>query len=298
MAIATAGRPTKLERTLRALASLAPASPPFEVIVVLDGDDPPSRALLAKEHPFPLRVVVQPKAGAGPARNRAAHEARSDLLLLLNDDTRPEAGCLLAHLHSQERHGPSLVAGTIVWDPEHEITPFMEWLAPAGHQFNFARLQPGTRMPWGSVWATNLAVPRAWMLDEPFDPLFPNMGLEDGEWAFRQYRRGRWAVYVPEAVVYHWHHFAVPADYRRRAQEFGSAARYVVRRHPELGWRFLVRPTAAAAARLLSLALPPYWRRETLWDLDFRISYVFSLMRPRPSLGSQPAAAASGNEQG
>jgi len=281
VAIVTLGRAAKLERALRALAALAPGSPPFEVVVVLDGDDAATTAVLQRDHPFTLRLFTQEHAGAGPARNRAAHEARGELLLFLNDDTRPDPVCLSAHVAAQERHGPCLGAGLVTWDPEAETTPYMRWLAPAGHQFNFSRLTPGKPVPWDAVWATNLAAPRPWVLDEPFASSFPPGCLEDSEWAFRQYRRGRHGVFVPAAVAFHDHHYAGPADFRDRARTFGTAARSVVARHPGLTVRFTLRPLAAAVARAVSLAWPSRHRRQRLWDLDFRVNYLIGLLRPR-----------------
>jgi len=39
VAIVTVGRHEKLERVLRAFSRLDPGSPPFEVVVVIDGDE-------------------------------------------------------------------------------------------------------------------------------------------------------------------------------------------------------------------------------------------------------------------
>jgi len=280
VAIVTVGRHEKLERVLRAFSRLDPGSPPFEVVVVIDGDDPPTRSLLARDHPFPLRAFPQPHRGPGPARNLAAAEARGNLLLFVNDDTRPHPGCLVAHQRAHEQHGTCIVLGSTAWDPEAETTPYMAWLAPAGHQNNFARLRPHGNVPWDAVWATNISPPRSWVLDEPFDPAYPYACLDDGEWAYRQYRRGRRAVFVPEAILYHDHHYAGPAEFGARAREFGAAARYVVSRHPQLTWRFTVRPVLAAAVRLASLALPSPRRRERLWDLRFRLDYLAGLLWP------------------
>ena len=278
VAIATLGRPAKLARVLDACAALAPAEPPFEVVVVIDGDDAATRDVASRPHPFPVRAFSQPRAGAGPARNLAAREARGDLLLLLNDDTRPTPGCFGAHLGTRQSAGPCMTEGLVAWDPEVEITPYMGWLAPAGHQYNYARLAADRSIPWDAVWSTNLAVPREWVLDCPFDAAIPPGCLEDTEWAFRQYRRGRRAVFVPEALVLHDHRYADAEDFRPRARTFGGAARYVVRKHPVLVWRFVLRPLAAAAVRAASLGLPSRRRRERRWDLDFRLNYLAGLL--------------------
>jgi GT2 family glycosyltransferase len=263
---------------LDACAALAADTPPFEVVVVIDGEDPATRDVASRPYPFPLRALSQPRAGAGPARNLAAREARGDLLLFLNDDTRPTAGCFAGHLSARQGAGPCMTEGLVAWDPEVEITPYMRWLAPAGHQYNYTRLAAGRAIPWDAVWSTNLAVPRAWVLDERFDADFPMGCLEDTEWSFRQHRRGRRAVFVPTAVVLHDHRYADAEDFRPRARIFGGAARYVVRKHPVLAWRFVLRPLAAAAVRAASLAWPSGRRRERRWDLDFRLSYLAGLL--------------------
>jgi GT2 family glycosyltransferase len=278
IAIATLGRADKLARVLAACERLTPGTPPFEVVVVVDGDDPDSTTVAARPRPFAVRCFSQSRAGAGPARNRAAAEARGEWLLFLNDDTRPGPGCLVAHAEARRRRGACITEGLVSWDSAAEITPYMRWLAPAGHQYNYARLAADRPVPWDAVWGTNLAVPRGWVLDCPFDAGVPPGCLEDTEWAYRQYRRGRRCFFVPEAEVLHDHRYTGPGDYRGRARRFGAAARYVARRHPLLAWRFVARPLAAAAVRAASLVLPSRRRCERVWDLDFRLNYLAGLL--------------------
>jgi len=279
--IATVGRAAQLEKSLDAYERLDPETPPFEVIVVLDGEDPASRELCRKPRDFPVRVLSQEPAGPGPARNLGAERARGKLIVLLNDDTRPDPSCFLAHFSAQARLGPCVAIGRVEWDPERPRTPYMTWLAPEGHQFNYGRLDPKRPAPWDACWATNLAVPRDWLLAEPFNTEFHVLALEDGEWGYRLFRSGRSFRYVPETVCFHDHRYEGPAAYRHRARTGGAASRYVVRRHPELAWTLIGRPVAAAAARAASMLWPGNWRREMLWDLDFRSNYVFGIVQPR-----------------
>jgi GT2 family glycosyltransferase len=278
--IATVGRADRLAASLAAYANLDPGTPPFEVIVVLDGEDGASRAAASRPYPFPLRVLAQPRSGIGPAKNLGARAAAGDLVLFLNDDTRPDRKCLRVHADTQARFGPSVVLGRVDWDPEHEITPYMAWLAPKGHQFNYARLQPDGSIPWDACWGAHLAVPRAWMLDEPFEPRLPFSALEDGEWAYRQARRGRPLRYASLAQVWHHHHFDGPADFRWRPRAAAGSARWLALRHPRLAFKLVVRPILAAAAATALAVWPGRWRRATLWDLDFRWSYVLGLFFP------------------
>ena len=272
--IATVGRAEKLARSLGAFDALHPDTPPFEVIVVLDGDDPPTRAVAREAHRFPLRLLEQPRRGNGPAKNLGARHAAGPYLLFLNDDTRPDPACLIAHARAQERFGPCGLVGRVEWDPEKPITPYMAWLAPNGHQFNFSRLTPHGLVRWDACWGAHIGVPRAWHLEEPFDEAFPYPSLEDSEWGFRLARDGRPLRYEPDAVCFHDHHYDGPADYRPRARISGAATRYTVRRHPALLWPLILRPAAAAAVSTLLALWPRRWRRDTWWDLDFRWNYV------------------------
>lgn len=276
--IATKGRAEKLGRSLRALDTLHPDTPPFEVVVVLDGADPATRAVAHEEHRFPLRLFEQPRRGTGPAKNLGAAHALAPYLVFLNDDTRPDPACLIAHMRAQARYGPCVLVGKVDWDPAQEITPYMAWLAPNGHQFNFSRLRPHEPVPWDACWGAHLGLPRDWHLGQPFDAEFPFPSLEDTEWGFRLTRQGRPIRYEPEALCLHDHRYGGPSDYRRRARVSGAATRYTVRRHPAMLWRVILRPVSAAVASALLAVWPGRWRRDTLWDLDFRWNYVWGVL--------------------
>ncbi len=279
--IATVGRPEKLRASLDAYEKLGPGTPPFEVVVVLDGEDPESRDVCKAPRPFPLQVLGQARAGNGPAKNRGAEAATGELVVFLNDDTRPDPACLLAHAEAQRDLGPCVVLGKVEWDPEVEVTPYMEWLAPGGHQFNFDRLEPRRQAPWDAAWGAHLGMPRSWILEHPFDPQFPFPSLEDIEWGHRIASAGRPIYFVPEAVCFHDHLYRGPADYRFRARVSGAAARCMAARHRSLAWPLAFRPAAAAAARTLTFLWPGNWNREMMWDLDFRWNYVLGMLQPR-----------------
>lgn len=284
--IVTIGRPRQLAASLESYARLAEGTPPFEVIVVLDGFNAETEAVARRPYPFPVSVKSQPHAGIGPAKNLGASAATGDLLLFLNDDTRPDPLCLRAHVDAQERFGPTIALGRIDWDPAREVTPYMAWLAPAGHQFNFTRLREDDLIPWDACWGAHLALPRPWLLDEPFDPNLPYSAIEDGEWAYRQALRGRPIRYVPAARVLHDHLATGPRDFRGRARGAGATARYVARRHPGLVVPLLLRPAVTAVAATLLMAWPGRWRRTAVWDLDYRWAYVTGLLAPSRSVAS------------
>jgi GT2 family glycosyltransferase len=279
--IATRGRPRHLAVALASYAELAPGTPPFEVIVVLDGENAESRAVATSPYPFPTRVLSQPTAGISAAKNLGVTAAVGDLVLFLNDDTRPDPSCLRVHVDAQRRFGPSIMVGRVEWDPDHEVTPYMAWLAPAGHQFHFARLRSEALIPWDACWGAHLAAPRAWLLEEPFDPSLGSV-LEDGEWAYRQTLRGRPLRYLSGACAFHHHHIGGPRDYALCPRTAGATARRVVAHHPRLAFKLLVRPVIAAVAATALAAWPGRWRRTTAWDLAYRWRYVAGIFVPPP----------------
>lgn len=277
--VATAGRASKLVVSLESLAGVGAGTPPFEVVVVLDGEDPDSRRVVEKPWPFPLSVAAQPRRGAAAARNLGCRVARGPRVLFLNDDTKAHPACLRVHWEAQVTYGPVGVLGYTAWDPHTPVTPYMQWLAPAGHQFNFSRLQPYRAIPWDACWTTNLSVPRWWVLAEPLDEGFPGAAAEDSEWGYRLWRRGWEIRYVPDALCFHDHLYRGPRDFRWRARSAGAGARLVVGRHPELAWTFMVKPALAWAVRALTLALPGKGYRQKLWDFDFRWNYLLGMVR-------------------
>ncbi|MDW7968512.1 MAG: glycosyltransferase [Thermoanaerobaculum sp.] len=275
--IPTVGRLEELSATLNSLCALPADAPPFEVVVVLDGDHPATGKLLQRPWSLRLQVLSQPRRGAAAARNLGAREACGEYLLLLNDDTRVHPSCLQTHLEAQERLGPAVILGHTAWDPDQPITPYMVWLAPAGHQFNFARLRPHQPIPWDACWTTNLSLPRQWLLEEPLDEAFSGAGMEDSEWGYRLWRRGRVLRYVPEAICWHRHLYQGPRDFRPRAWAAGAGARYVVGKHPSLVWLLACKPILAWVVRLFSLLWPRADRAQALWELDFRWHYLLGL---------------------
>jgi glycosyltransferase involved in cell wall biosynthesis len=82
--IPTHGRPRALLEALRSVA--CQTLPPLETIVIVDGPDPATRAVLGRP-PLPVRVVeLERPTGAAQARNAGIAAARGEWIALLDDD--------------------------------------------------------------------------------------------------------------------------------------------------------------------------------------------------------------------
>ena len=86
----------RLPRTLRHLAAEPLGDIPWEVVVVdhksTDGTEAVAQLAWPTDHPVPLRVVDESRAGLSLARERGLSEAQFDIVSFLDDDNWVEPG--------------------------------------------------------------------------------------------------------------------------------------------------------------------------------------------------------------
>jgi glycosyltransferase involved in cell wall biosynthesis len=276
--IPTRDRCAVLRETLAAVDRSGGLEGSVEVVVVDDGStDDTLRWLEAAslEHAT-LTRLTQPPSGPAAARNRGVAAASADRVLLLGDDTPPLPGTLAAHLAAAAGREVA-VQGRIDWDPEQEITPVMDFLAPAGPQFYFAGLDDGQPVDWTVVLASNMSAPARWLREEPFDERFPIAGFEDTELAYRWARRGWDAVYSEHARCWHRHRYDRLEPFLERQRRVGRLARLAVGRHPGMLPRTVLQPAAVGLAFLARHALRAATgrrRERDVWDLRCRRAFL------------------------
>src|SRR5262249_26036477 len=75
--------------------------------------------------PFPIRYVLESRQGSSFARNRAADEARGDIIVFIDDDAIAEREWLRAMLSAMERRNLDAACGMVLprWS-----TPPPRWL--------------------------------------------------------------------------------------------------------------------------------------------------------------------------
>lgn len=263
--IPTFDRKERLTRVLDVLSGqMAEVPGGCEVLVADDGSTDGTRELLATlQSRGRVEAVLLEHAGPARARNRAASQARGEILLFLGDDTTPEGGFLAGHERAhRETPGPVAVLGYTSWDTERlRVTPFLTYLNEHGAQFGYALIQDPENVPFNFFYTSNVSMPRRLFLDlGGFDETFPAAVWEDVELAYRATRARNGAaplriVYRPALRVRHDHPTEL-ADFLDRQRRSGRAAAVLARRHSELStWLGVEAATRIPARRPLSVSV-------------------------------------------
>jgi peptidoglycan/xylan/chitin deacetylase (PgdA/CDA1 family)/GT2 family glycosyltransferase len=238
--IPTRQRPGLLRETLESLSRQTEKN--FEVIVVVDGADPESRALADTfKAAFPLRWIFVPEhKGQASARNSGAAAAESEILIFLDDDTRPVPDWIHHHLkHHRTNPGQweigvlGKVADLPVLAPRSRTERYLrESRNPVLAHFEGCLKEQS--LEWGRVAAfgLNTSIARKTFLAVGgFDPKLSFID-EDTDFGARLYNYGALFKFEPNAIVHHHdtkdpvaQHFAIARSagkvdvYRRREKK-------------------------------------------------------------------------------
>jgi glycosyltransferase involved in cell wall biosynthesis len=224
-------------------ASLARAAPlDAEIIVVDNGSQDTTSAIVeqwASASPFPLRLLLEPKAGLARAHNRALQAAQGQLLAFTDDDCRlhPEYVNDLFRHHTADAE-PMLRGGRIeLGDPTDlpltiKTTPDrIQW----HRRMNSARHQPIT----GQINGCNMTLPRTIFeklgpFDERFGPGSIIGSGGDSDYLFRAYLAYFMLEYVTDMTVVHHHGRKTPQEGRKLLRNYliANGAEYV-----KFGWK-------------------------------------------------------------
>jgi GT2 family glycosyltransferase len=259
--VATRGRAALLGATLAHLARQVTDGLRWEVVVVDNGGDDATAAVLAQARAaLPLVVLAEPRPGKNRALNRALAVARGALLVFTDDDVEPGPRWLAEYVGAARRWPAYAVFGG-------PVTPRLPATAPpwlATHAFAvaaFARFEPGVAEgPCASLpFGPNYAVRAARMAGLAFREDLGSQGnandLMGGETELLQRLAGAGAqaVFVPSARVAHViePHQTTPDWLFRRAFRHGRTYRHL---HGDARRRVLAssRLCARLAARWLA----------------------------------------------
>lgn len=187
--------PALLEKCLRSVERQQLDRGSFEIIVVDNGSSvPPADIVSAHTH---ARMLIQPVAGPGPARNMGIAAARAPLVACIDADCIAETGWLQAAVDALDAEADRPAGGEVsilVAAP-----PFMTGIESYESVFGFRQLMYIEKK--GFSVTANLALTKAL-----FDKIGPFGGIEiaeDLEWGQRALKLGHATRHIPQMRVQH-----------------------------------------------------------------------------------------------
>jgi GT2 family glycosyltransferase len=259
--IATHNRPAPVARLLGQLGQQTLAPGEFEVVVVDDGSEPPvASGLGTLKLPYECRVLRQPCAGPAAARHRGILEARSPLLVIVDDDMQVPPHFLASH---RAAHGalPAVVMGRMRPDPALSSMPLFERFHAQMLDRFVSDVSAGRTVLRGThLYTGNASFPRAvYLAVGGFD-----LGLdrsEDVELGLRLERAGLRPVFSESAHSIHSSDHQRWSLWLRRAFRYGVCDRRISRKHPDAPeaspWRIYFQMNPLARPLLLTAVYLP-----------------------------------------
>ena len=181
------------------------------------------------KHPDRIRIVTEPIPGAVSARNKGILASRGEFIAFLDSDDRMKPDRLSLQL-SAIRQDPDI---TLVGSWKDEISPDGEVIGkdsapqiPRWASILFGKTERWQRDPFYEPQTSTFlirasAIQKAGMFDSRFDPFW----LEDTDFSFRMYEKGR-VVIVPQSLVEYRVH--PKSDSIRRIFDFGLILKHDV----------------------------------------------------------------------
>jgi glycosyltransferase involved in cell wall biosynthesis len=255
--VPTYRRPQLLARCLTALAHQDYDSRGYEIIVVDDGPDPDTRALVeayAARARVPLRyLAVNGAHGPAAARNRGWQAAQGHIIAFTDDDTVPAATWMRAGVDAFEKDIDGAWGRTLVPLPP----------VPTDYEREIGRLAHAECITANCFYRKS-----ALEAVGGFDERFTTAWREDSDVFFALLEHNRRVIHVPDAIVAHPARIA-PWGVSLKLQRKSQFNALLYKKHPRLyrqriqtlpPWRyyailvFLLGALSAAAAGAIGVA--------------------------------------------
>jgi glycosyltransferase involved in cell wall biosynthesis len=239
VAIPSHNRRDQLAAVLRGLAAQDYPADRFETIAVLDGStDGSAEMARSLDVPYDLRVLEQENAGISASRNRGAREARSPIVVFIDDDVVPTPGFLAAHAAAHRAASDDHVAlAPYPPGPRGDDTNLFS-LGARQWWFDHFRRKEDPHHQWtfvdfgnGNVSFPRVVLERVGGWDERFAK--GTVRREDWELGVRLLASGIGFGYYPDALAEHHYQFDFATALRNKRVE-GSSDVLLATKHPHV----------------------------------------------------------------
>ena len=191
---------------LRALESLSRQTYPvdqFEVIVVDDGGEDGTEAVVQSKYPFELYYLRQPNQGATVARNHGAEHSQGDHLVFMDDDIVSGTTTLLELILELTSRQKTIILGAL--HLPQQVTDKGVYSGIEG-KCNARKKRPGGYVPFQECMTGLLAVRRSdfYRLEEFQDPTGGWPNWDDVDFGYRASQADFRFWRCASAVAEHW----------------------------------------------------------------------------------------------
>lgn len=226
----------RLPRLLDALAAQQTGTPPFEVLVVVDGEAPSTLAVLAAEDRLSLRVEVHAEnRGRVAALNTGFAAALGEVLIRCDDDLLPAPGFVVAHVSAHAAASDDEPLAVVGPCPDvHSPSAYARaYGSQAARRAQVAARDLPSAQRW-RLWAANCSLTReTWQRIGTYDTDYRRYGWEDVDYGWRIRTAGIEVLLLPEAAAGHLGAPTTATGRARRAFHSGAARRTFERKHPQ-----------------------------------------------------------------
>ena len=229
--IPTYNRPDHVPLVLQALADQTEDGVPFSVVLVDDGSVPPVSVEPAA-YPFLVHLVTLPEnAGRAGARNAGLEAVDSPLTIFIDDDIRPQAGFVRAHVEAWQPGTCTVGLGEVIFAPEIPRDRLTTYLETRG----IAKLDDDKPIPFKYFLTYNSSVPTELLREVGgFNGSLRTWGGEDLELGYRLAQAGAEFIRVPRAFALHAHRRTLRGVWEVSVRFAEGSMPHILETHPEL----------------------------------------------------------------
>ena len=223
----------RLPLLLDSLAVQQDGTPSFEVIVVVDGVDDGSVALLENESRLDLRSIVFPEnRGRVAALNAGFEAARGDVLIRCDDDLVVPSGYVAAHFDAHASGDPVGVVGPT--RDIHAPSPYARAYGEDAARKSYAHVLSRPPSERWRLWAASCSITKStWESIGTYDDRYRGYGWEDVDYGYRLHAAGLPIEVVDDATAEHHGPARTTRARSIKAFEAGGARATFLRLHPK-----------------------------------------------------------------
>lgn len=241
-------RPKVVEKVLVSLEEQTISKDEFNIILIDNSYIKKAKKIFKKFNDnLNLDIIEIEECCPAAARNIGISKAKSDIIMLLDDDVIIEKDCVEKHI---EKHSylteKDIVMGKVELHKDIFNSDVLKWLYSNGAQFDYSALN-NKHNTKGILYASNISFRKEIKDKFVFNEQFPTSAWEDIELGYRLIEQGYRIIYYENILAYHYKHESVNSTISRMKKmgKFYPLFVDIVKKQTELdNFNRIIKPTA------------------------------------------------------